>query len=84
MKLNVKALALAAGILWGGVVLLVALCNMMWPPYGGAFLSLTASIYPGYTPGTGAGSLVIGTVYGFVDGAIGGLIFAWLYNALAR
>lgn len=84
MKLNLKALALAAGILWGAVILLTALLNLMWPTYGGAFLSGISSLYPGYTPGAGAGSMVIGTLYGFVDGAIAGLVFGWLYNALAR
>ena len=84
MKLNIKALALAAGLLWGSAMLMVALGNLVSPDYGVAFLSLVASVYPGYTPSTGVGSVVIGTVYGFVDGAIGGLIFGWLYNALAK
>jgi len=84
MKLNLKAFALTVGILWGLAILLVALANLIWPPYGEAFLSLTASLYPGFTPATGAGSVVIGTAYGFVDGAISGFIIAWLYNALAR
>ena len=84
MKLNIKALAIAAGLLWGGAILMVALGNLISPDYGVAFLSLVASVYPGYTPSTGVGSVVIGTVYGFVDGAIGGLIFGWLYNALAK
>lgn len=84
MKLNLKALALAAGILWGAAILLTALLNEMWPPYGGTFLSGIASLYPGYSPGAGAGSIVIGTLYGFVDGAIAGLVFGWLYNLFAR
>lgn len=83
MKFNLKALALAAGILWGAAVLLTSLMNLMWPPYGGAFLSWIASVYPGYAPGSGVGA-VIGGLYGFVDGAITGLVFGWLYNALAR
>lgn len=83
MKLSLKAFALTAGILWGGSILLVSIGNLMWPPYGGAYLAFAASVYPGFEPGTGAGSVVIGTVYGVVDGAIAGLIFAWLYNKLA-
>lgn len=80
MKLNVKAMAIAAGLLWGAVVLLVSVCNLIWPPYGGSFLSLVASIYPGYQPSGGMGSVVTGTLYGVVDGFIGGAVFAWLYN----
>jgi hypothetical protein len=82
MKLKVTAFALAAGILWGGAVLVVALANLAWPPYGRAFLDLTASLYPGYHPGTGAGSALVGALYGLVDGTIGAAAFAWLYNIL--
>lgn len=84
MKLDVRALALTAGLLWGAAVLIVALAHLIWPGYGGAFLDLTASIYPGYHPGTGPGSVVTGALYGLVDGTIGGAVFGWLYNTLAR
>jgi len=84
MRLNVTALALAAGLIWGAAVLMVATANLVWPTYGRAFLDLAASVYPGYQPATGAGSVVTGTLYGLVDGAIAGALFAWLYNALAR
>jgi len=82
MKLHVTALAFTAGLLWGGAILVVALANLTWPEYGRAFLDLTASIYPGYRPGTGIGSVITGTLYGLADGTIGGAIFAWLYNLL--
>jgi hypothetical protein len=82
MKLHVTALALTAGLLWGGAILVVALANLAWPEYGRAFLDLAASIYPGYRPGTGIGSVITVTLYGLVDGTIGGAIFAWLYNLL--
>lgn len=84
MKLSITALALAAGLFWGGAILIVASANLIWPGYGRIFLDLAASIYPGYRPGTGIGSVITGTLYGLVDGAIGGAIFGWLYNLLAR
>lgn len=84
MRLNVTALAFTAGLFWGGAILIVAVANLIWPEYGGDFLELCAAIYPGYHQGTGIGSVVIGTLYGLVDGTIGGALFAWLYNLLAR
>ena len=84
MKLNVTAFALAAGILWGGAFLVVALANIVWPSYGRAFLEIAASLYPGYSPGSGVRSAVVGALYGLVDGTIGAAVFAWLYNVLVR
>jgi len=84
MKLNITALSLTAGLFWGGAVLLVGVANVIWPGYGRAFLELAASIYPGFHPGTGIGSVVTGALYALVDGGIGGALFAWIYNLFAR
>jgi len=85
MKLEIRAAALTAGLLWGGLGLFgVGFLHMIWPGYGEAFLQFAASLYPGYNAGPGIGQLLLGTVYGFVDGAIIGAILAWLYNRLAR
>ncbi len=84
MKLHVLALGLTVGILWGGVILLTGLANLIWPGYSVAFLEVVASIYPGFSPGGGVGAVLLGTVYGLADGVIGGVIVAWLYNGLSR
>jgi hypothetical protein len=84
MKLSVRAVALASALLWGGMIFLVGLANMAAPTYGGEFLRLVGSIYPGYHAASGVGSVLVGTLYGLLDGAIGGLIFAWLYNRFAK
>jgi hypothetical protein len=83
MRLNVTALAITAALIWGGAILVVGFANMVWPPYGQAFLNVVASIYPGYQPGTGFGSVVSGALYGLVDGGIGAAVFGWLYNLIA-
>ncbi len=83
MRFHVTALALTVGLLWGVVVFLVAAANTIWPTYGQAFLELVASIYPGYHASPGLGSALIGASYGFLDGAIGGAVLAWVYNLLA-
>jgi len=80
MKLNPAALAMTAGLMCGAAMLLVGLANLAWPGYGGAFLSLMASLYPGYHATARVGDLVAGTLYALVDGAVCGLIFGWLYN----
>lgn len=84
MQFHVIAFSITAGLVWGAAILLVALANLIWPSYGNAFLALAASIYPAYQPGANVGYIILGTVYGFVDGAIGGAVFAWIYNVVSR
>jgi hypothetical protein len=84
MRLNILSLSMTVGLFWSAAILVVGAANLIWPDYGRAFLDLAASVYPGYHPGTGAGSVVTGTLYGLVDGSIGGAVFAWLYNLLAK
>ncbi len=83
MKMNIKALAIAVGGVWAAGVLLVGLAHLVWPGYGGAFLDLAASVYPGFHPANGFAAVIVGTVYALVDGAIGGAAIAWLYNTVA-
>ena len=84
MKLSVKALTYASAILWGLCFLLVGLANLFWSPYGAAFLELMSSVYPGYEAAASFGNVIVGTLYAILDGAIGGALFAWVYNAFAR
>ncbi len=83
MKLNMKALMVSLAILWGGSVFLVGLANLIWPPYAASFLKLVASIYPGYHASGSFGDLIVGALYAVLDGAVGGLVFGWLYNYFA-
>lgn len=84
MQLKPGALSLSAGILWAAALLLVGVANLASGSYGAAFLEMLASIYPGYHASGGLGDLAVGTLYGLVDGIVGGLLFAWLYNALSK
>lgn len=83
MKLNVKALTITVAIFWGGGVFLIGLANLIWPDYGVAFLQLVASIYPGYNGPVSFGSVVVATGLAFVDGGLGGLLLAVIYNRVA-
>ena len=80
MKLNVKAFMFTCAILWAAAIFLVGISNLIWTGYGVAFLKVIASIYPGYDGVGTFGSVIVASLYAVVDGAIGGLVFAWLYN----
>jgi hypothetical protein len=79
MKLDTKAFALTCGLVWG-----LGLFALTWwvIAFDGATgeRTLIGQIYRGYTISP-AGS-VIGLLWAFFDGCVGGAIFAWLYNVL--
>lgn len=83
MKFSFKGIALAGALLWGGAILLVGVINLMFPAYGMNFLQMTSSVYPGFHAAHGVRSVAVGTFDGLVDGAVAGLLFAWLYNSFA-
>ncbi|MGC9324687.1 MAG: bacteriophage holin [Desulfomonilia bacterium] len=81
MKLNIRAFALSCGLVWGVGLFVLTWWIIMLGGIGTEIFPLTY-IYPGYyiTP---VGSLV-GMVWAFIDGLIGGAVFAWLYNVFVR
>jgi len=83
VKLSLKSTAFAAAVLWGGAVLMVTSINMFRPGYGAEFLRMISSVYPGYQPIASVREVLIGTSYALLDGAVAGLVFAWLYNLCA-
>jgi len=82
--ISVKGLALTVGILSAAAVFLVGIGNLLWPSYGVAFLEIPRSIYPGYANTAGFLGVIVGSLYALLDGAILGVVFAWLYNMLRR
>jgi hypothetical protein len=82
-RLSVKSVAFAAAVLWAGYVLIASLAHVRWPEYGTGFLLILSSLYPGYQPSGGLMSVLIATGYAFVDAAICGTVFAFLYNCCA-
>lgn len=80
MKFDVKAFALTCGIIWGLGMLVLTWWIIAFEGATGD-PTVLGVIYRGYNISpTGS---VIGLVWGFFDGVIGGAIFAWLYNLLA-
>jgi hypothetical protein len=80
MKINIKALSFTLAIVWGGLILLMGLANLIWPTYAISFLEIVASVYPGYQAVPSFGEVLAGTLYGLVDGFVLGFIVGWLYN----
>lgn len=80
MKLNLKAVALASGIIWGMGLFVLTWWIIVFEGQTGeqTFIGI---VYRGYN--ISAMGSVIGLIWGFVDGLIGGFIFAWLYNRFA-
>ena len=52
--------------------------------YGQGLLDVMASVYPGYAATPSFGQVIIGTLYGMLDGAVVGAVFAWLYNTISN
>ncbi len=79
MKLNIKAFALACGLVWG-----FGLFFLTWwiIAFDGVTNEVTfiGRLYRGYSISP-LGSF-IGLLWAFFDGLIGGAMFAWLYNFL--
>ena len=80
MKLNVKAFALAFGLLWGLGLFFLTWWIMVFDGATGE-VTVIGRLYRGYSISP-LGS-VIGLVWAFFDGLVGGAVFAWLYNRLA-
>ena len=80
MKLDVRAFAVAAALVWGFGVFLLAWWVIAFDGHGGP-VPLLGLMYRGFTF-TPVGS-VIGLLWALPDGFVIGGIFAGLYNMLA-
>jgi len=84
MRLSVKAMTITSAALWAGLgMFLPGLMNLAFPPYGEHYLLTLSSIYPGYHASGTFLDLLAGTGYAIFDGALFGLVFAWVYNLVA-
>ena len=81
MKLNIKAFALTVGIIFGLATFFITFLSVIMGWEGHALWKLH-KIFFGYSP-TWYGA-IIGLIWGFIYGLIGGTFFAWLYNKLLK
>ncbi len=79
MKLRVRAFGLATGVVAGLFVLFVTLVSI-WFGRGETIDALVVP-FPGFS--RSIGGAIVGLIWGFVDGFIGGALLAWLYNRFA-
>lgn len=79
-KMNVKALGLALGITWGLGMLILGL-GAAWFDLWSGWMAMMGEAYVGFD--ATIGGAIIGFVWGFIDGLIGGVVIAWLYNRLS-
>jgi hypothetical protein len=79
MKLNARNFGLATGIVAGLFVLLFTLVSL-WFGRGETIDALVVP-FPGFS--RSLGGAIIGMIWGFVDGFLGGAFLAWLYNRFA-
>ncbi len=81
MKLNVMALGLASGLIWGLGLFVLTWWIIAFEGADAQRGTFIGSVYRGYS--ISAKGSFIGLAWGFLDAFVGGLIFAWLYNVLA-
>ena len=80
MKLSPKAVGLAMGILTGLSLFIMTLLAL-YANYLTNIAELLVDVYPYYE--VSLQGAVAGLIWGFIDGLIGGLLFAWFYNLIA-
>jgi len=84
MRLSLKSMVLAGALFKAICFLFISLLNVVLRPYGGAYLAILMSLYPGYDPVSGPVGIIVGTFYSLIAGALAGLLFGWLYNFFAE
>ncbi len=80
MKINFKAFVLTVSLFWGFGLLFITWWIILFDGASGD-ITIIGKVYRGYSISI-AGSL-IGFIWAFIDGIIGGALFAWLYNFLS-
>ena len=80
MRLNVCCFGLAVGVVWAAGIFFMGLLAI--DGYGAELVRMIGGLYVGYSASF-VGSL-IGAAWALLDGFIGGVILAWLYNKFSK
>jgi hypothetical protein len=84
MKISLKAAIIAGALLDAVGFLFVSLMNLVLRPYGGAYLAILSSLYPGYDPVNWPIAIIIGALYSLLAGALAGFVFGYFYNLFVK
>jgi hypothetical protein len=84
MKLSIRSMIIAGALFKAICFLVISLLNLILRPYGGAYLAILISLYPGYDPISVPLGMIVGTFYSLLAGGLAGLLFGWLYNFFAE
>ena len=79
-KLNVLSLGLSLGITWVSYILFIGIAAMFG--WGTGWVKGLSNLYIGYKPSFLG--LIIGSCWAFLDGFIGGVMIAWIYNKINK
>jgi hypothetical protein len=79
MKLDAIKFGLTCGIVWAGGVLCLGLLSSLFN-WGTPMVKALGSLYLGYK--ASPLGISVGTLWAFVDGGVGGLVIALVYNWL--
>jgi len=79
-KISIKGLAIALGTAWALCILVAGWSGIFG--WSTEFIDVMASVYIGYQASFTGG--IIGALWGFIDGAIGGAVIAFVYNAVTK
>ena len=77
-RLDIKVCGLMAGCIWSAGIFILGFMTMAWWEAGDRIVKLFSTVYIGYRANL-LGCL-IGAFWGFIDGAITGVLIAWIYN----
>ena len=81
-KLNTKSVALSLGIMWSLGIFFISILTLITNSYLHNIVDFLSTIYLGYS--LSFSGIIAGMIWGFFDAAIGGFVFAWLYNKLSK
>jgi hypothetical protein len=84
MKLSLKSMIIAGALFKTICFLFISLMNLVLRPYGGTYLAILMSLYPGYDPVSVPVGMIVGTFYSLLAGGLAGFLFGWLYNFFAE